>query len=74
MQEAIEQTHGSNSASEQIKKAENAERQNSHGASPLIAGFEGTNVARFETPEEFTGFKVTEPEQFAAGLPAIFRR
>jgi molybdopterin-dependent oxidoreductase alpha subunit len=71
MQEAIEQTHGSNSASEQIKKAENAERQNSHGASPLIAGFEGTNVARFETPEEFTDLKVTEPEKFAAGLPAI---
>ena len=40
-----------------------------HGAH--AAEFGGTAPPRFETPEGFTGLKVTEPERFAAGLPAI---
>jgi len=71
IQEAVEAPHGANSAREQMREAENAEERNSHGAAPIVAGFEGTSVARFETPEEFTGLRVTKPEHFAAGLPAI---
>lgn len=71
IQEAITAPHGANSSREQMKQAENAEAQNSHGTSPIVENFEGTSIARFETPEEFTGLQVTEPEHFAAGLPAI---
>jgi molybdopterin-dependent oxidoreductase alpha subunit len=70
--EAVAAPHGANNAGEQIKQAENAETRNSHGVEPMVAAFEGTKAARFETPEEFTGLKVTEPERVAAGLPAIF--
>jgi molybdopterin-dependent oxidoreductase alpha subunit len=71
IQEIIDAPHGANNSREQMKQAEDAETQNSHGISPIVANFEGTSIARFETPEEFTGLKVTEPEHFAAGLPAI---
>ncbi|HEX8637140.1 MAG TPA: molybdopterin-dependent oxidoreductase, partial [Pyrinomonadaceae bacterium] len=71
VREAVDTPRGADSAHEQMKQAGDAEQRNSHGDAPVVADFEGTSAARFETPEEFTDLKVSEPERFAAGLPAI---
>ena len=69
-QQAVDAPNGANSVHEQMQRAESAENGNDHGSN-IIAEFEGAAMVRAETPEEFTGLRVTEPEHFAAGLPAI---
>jgi molybdopterin-dependent oxidoreductase alpha subunit len=71
IQEAVKSSRGASNAQEQLKQAKSDEDRNSHGEQLIAANFEGTSVARFETPEEFTDLRVTEPEQTAAGLKAI---
>jgi len=75
IREAVEESHGANSAGEQMTQAEAAERRNSHedmAAAKNGNGLNGNGLISAGTPEEFTGLRVTEPEHFAAGLPAIF--
>ena len=74
-QEAVDSSNGANSVREQMRQAESAERRNNHdnnGNGEIIAQYDGANdMATAETPEEFTGLRVSKPEHFAAGLPAI---
>ncbi len=72
IREAVAAPGGAGGKIEQMKRAETAERRNSHGAQPAAAELEGTSGSRFETHEEFTGLRVSEIEDTAAGLPAIF--
>ena len=69
VQEAVQSPHGANSTGEQMAQAEAAERRNSHDDLTITAN--GNRMVNAETPEEFTGLRVTEPEHVAAGLPAI---
>ncbi len=69
IQEAVEEPHGANSDREQMSQVEAAERRNSHESLSATNG-NGLRI-NAETPEEFTGLRVSEPEHFAAGLPAI---
>ncbi|MBA3692344.1 MAG: hypothetical protein H0W77_02720, partial [Acidobacteria bacterium] len=78
IQEAIESPNGANSAGEQMAQAEASEERNSHESLTTDGnrfvkenGKNGNSISA-ETPEEFTGLRVTEPEHVAAGLPAIF--
>lgn len=70
IREAVEAPNGANSAGEQMARAEAAERRNSHEDSAAAKNGNG-NFINAETPEEFTGLRVSEPEHVAAGLPAI---
>ncbi len=69
IQEAVEEPRGADSAGEQMARAEAAEQRNSHEDLTVT---NGGGFISAETPEAFTGLRVTEPEHFAAGLPAIF--
>ncbi len=68
IEEAVAEPHGADNAHEQLQNAENAEARNSHEE---LNTTNGNNLINAETPEKFTGLRVTEPEHFAAGLPAI---
>jgi molybdopterin-dependent oxidoreductase alpha subunit len=70
IEDAVHSPGGESSAEEQLEKAAAAERSNNHGGA-LIENFEGTEMVRHETPEEFTGLRVSEIERTAAGLPAV---
>jgi molybdopterin-dependent oxidoreductase alpha subunit len=69
-QEAVDSANGGENIQEQLEKAAAAELANDHGGA-LAENFEGTKMVRHETPEEFTGLRVSEIERTAAGLPSI---
>ncbi len=70
IQEAVAEPTGANNAHEQMRQAENAEARNSHEGLSMKNN-RNSNLISAETPEEFTSLRVSEPEHFAAGLPAI---
>ncbi len=70
IQEAVAESTGADNAHEQMREAENAEARNLHEDLPVKNNGNGSLISA-ETPEEFTGLRVSEPEHFAAGLPAI---
>jgi len=51
--------------------ADSAPGANYERNQPIVPGFVETSAALYETPEEFTDLRVTEPEHTAAGLKAI---
>ena len=71
IRETAESPNAEISAIEQTNQAQLAEAENFHGEQTILAEYEGTEVVRHSTPEEFTDLRVTEPEKTAAGLPSI---
>lgn len=51
--------------------AEQGSTEHSGAGEAIIAEFDGASGARFTSPDEFTGLRVTKPKRFAAGLPSI---
>ena len=69
--EAVETFSQAGSAEALKAQAARSEQGNVHGSAPLVAEYDGTQMVRHETPEEFTGLRVSEIEHTAAGLPAV---
>ncbi len=67
--ESVSESNDAHNSQKQLRQSDNDDRRNSHenSTNPI----NGNRNIRAETPEAFTGLRVSEPENFAAGLPAI---